>query len=75
MKRLSAAFLVALFVTMMIALVPNSAAANDGYIECMNNAITYKYALIDSGWSYSAAHAQYLQETTACYTRFYGYYY
>ena len=72
MKKWSTAVLVALFMAMAIALVPKTAAADDnGYIDCMNSAIVHKYALIDAGWSYAAAHAHYLEHTVACYRVFY----
>ena len=72
MKRRAGAMLVALLTAMMVVAVTKPAAADPGYIDCMNHAITHKYALIDAGWSYSDAHSHYLGHTQQCYEFFYG---
>jgi hypothetical protein len=59
-----------LLLTFLVAQPANAMA--EGYIDCMNRAITHKYALINDGWSYSDAQAHYLMHTQACYSVYYG---
>lgn len=64
--------LLTLAITLLTIMAALPVAADDGYIACMDRAITHKYALIDAGWSYSEAHADYLYHTQRCYIVFYG---
>jgi hypothetical protein len=73
MTKRSAVILLALLTMLTMMVVrPAPAAADDGYIACMDHAITHKYAMIDDGVSYNVAHAHYLSHTRACYNFFYG---
>ena len=53
------------------ALAAPSTAGATSYIECMNNAISHRDALLADGWSYTEAQMHYHEHTRGCYSWYY----